>query len=1324
MKSATSPSSCYTSPRALISRLFFAAASVSLLGFPAIAPAQSSSDLWGLCGEKWSNTSRLPDFSHAGYHEGEAVIPTVAQTANVKDFGAVGDGNADDTHAFQAAIAATSSGAIFIPAGRYKITDFVTIQKSNIVLRGAGAGKTTLWFPRSLTDVFPRPGSNSSGTPTSEYSFGYGFLTLKGSFQQANLATISAAAARGDTWLTLSSATALHPGDRVEIYQTDTTQKTLINTIYCGDPSTITSLSGVTTELVARVLEVSGNRIRLDRPLRTDVKTEGTPRVRSFSPSVTECGIEELKLEFPELPYPGHFNEKGFNGIELDTVSDCWVRGVEVRNADLGINLVGSRFCTVRDARFTTYSGRGSLSGHHCIQTKRADDNLLAGFDLRVSFVHDLSVERATGNVFTDGQGQDLCFDHHKAANFANLFCDLNAGQGSRLWTCGGGANLGRQSGGWESFWNIRSTATLHAPPAGWGPWSMNFIGLNTTDASTKNLTGTWFEAIAPATLTPSNLHRSQLARRLAATLPDKASILEQLRRVNDCWIGNNGDYGTNTWDRSVYYPGNNRLFSVFPDPIYNRYSTGWAEKFAWHPCASDTTRVADNPACGQAYLELYALDPQPARLGPTTANIHAMVTSTQRDDWWWGDALYMAMPVFAQLGNQTGDPAYAQAMYELYRDTKVRRRLFNSTDGLWYRDETFLPPYKEPNGQPCYWSRGNGWVFAAHARVLDVLPAADPHRAEYIETFQAIAAALKAVQRSDGFWNSSLRDPGNFGGPETSGTCFFTYGLSWGINHGLLDRATYEPVVIKAWNSLNAIAVHPEGTLGYCQPIGLKPGAATYTDTKDYAVGAYLLAGGEVLALAPGALPVAPRNLAEGKALTFTTQQTGNEAAHAVDGDLTTHWSAQNYPQSIEVDLGAATTIDALELFPYLNRAYQFIVEAKQSPTDTYSTVVDQRTNSGEGRFSTAFPPLLTRYVKLTVTGCANYTGGWVSINEFRLLHGDNSLALAAPSLALAKTAGSTTAALTANVAWTLVNPAPSWLTVTPSSGTGSATLTVTATANTGAARTAAVTLQGGGLTRTITVTQATALGAAPTISAIPDQTILINSSSAAIPFAIGDAETPATALTVSAQSDDNPALLPPASFAFGGNGSSRTLTLTPAAGQTGTGTVRIQVEDADGNTSVSQFTVIVHDTTAHPIIDANADGISDIWAALYPNVGGPAADPDGDGQTNFAEAQAGTDPTDPASRFTATVATDAGGNLVVRWLGIAGKHYRIESSPDMSNWTPLPGEWAGADAELAVIVRSAAGAQDSIFWHVVVFDIDSGADGLNDWETLHSQP
>ena len=82
---------------------------------------------------------------------------------------------------------------------------------------------------------------------------------------------------------------------------------------------------------------------------------------------------------------------------------------------------------------------------------------------------------------------------------------------------------------------------------------------------------------------------------------------------------------------------------------------------------------------------------------------------------------------------------------------------------------------------------------------------------------FMAMSKALKQCQREDGFWNVSLHDPSNFGGKETSGTALFVYGMAWGVRNGLLDKKTYLPVIIKAWNAMVKDAVHPNGFLWLC---------------------------------------------------------------------------------------------------------------------------------------------------------------------------------------------------------------------------------------------------------------------------------------------------------------------------------------------------------------------------------------------------------------------------------------------------------------------------------------------------------------------------
>ena len=182
---------------------------------------------------------------------------------------------------------------------------------------------------------------------------------------------------------------------------------------------------------------------------------------------------------------------------------------------------------------------------------------------------------------------------------------------------------------------------------------------------------------------------------------------------------------------------------------------------------------------------------------------------------------------------------------------------MYNPKDGLWWRDKDFDPPYKEPNGEDCYWSRGNGWVYAALIRVLEEVPAAETHRQDYINDFKAMSEALKKCQREDGYWNVSLHDENNFGGMETSGTSLFVYGMAWGIRKGILNKKEYLPVVAKAWNALIKEAVHPDtGCLGYVQGTGKEPkdgqpvGYHNLPDFEDYGIGCFILAGTEVYKL------------------------------------------------------------------------------------------------------------------------------------------------------------------------------------------------------------------------------------------------------------------------------------------------------------------------------------------------------------------------------------------------------------------------------------------------------------------------------------------
>ncbi|MFJ2634203.1 glycoside hydrolase family 88 protein [Streptomyces sp. NPDC087422] len=377
---------------------------------------------------------------------------------------------------------------------------------------------------------------------------------------------------------------------------------------------------------------------------------------------------------------------------------------------------------------------------------------------------------------------------------------------------------------------------------------------------------GAALAATATATAIPATAHATARAAASAAAppspvLPSRAAVVTALRRVADHWIGAHADPGNNQWANATFFSGLTALYRLTSDTRYLAYARSWAERNNYGLNGGTTTRNADNQCAGQVYLDLYEIEPDPAKLTAIETCLHRMVYTDQAgkdDDWWWDDALHMAMSPFARLGVLRGDANYHRKLHDLYRHTKSAEGgpgLHDPATGLWYRDKNFLPGgILSPSGKPVLWSRGNGWVAAAHTKTLKALPADQADTAEYRATLKELVRAVAAVQRTDGFWNVNLADPAHFPGPETSGTVFFAYGTAYAVRAGLVDRATYLPVAARAWNGLLATAVHPDGTLGYIQKVGDRPDSSqpvTYDSTADFGVGGFLLAGTELAALA-----------------------------------------------------------------------------------------------------------------------------------------------------------------------------------------------------------------------------------------------------------------------------------------------------------------------------------------------------------------------------------------------------------------------------------------------------------------------------------------
>ena len=255
-----------------------------------------------------------------------------------------------------------------------------------------------------------------------------------------------------------------------------------------------------------------------------------------------------------------------------------------------------------------------------------------------------------------------------------------------------------------------------------------------------------------------------------------------------------------------------------------------------WMP--SNRLYHADDHAVGHAWLDIHLmdtsrkerLDPMRDRLShviahPVTEQLaHGSKPKTKgvtvSDRWTWCDALYMAPPTLARLFTATGDRKYLDFLDREFQFTYDH--LYDREEKLFFRDATFFEK-KTPNGKKTFWSRGNGWVYGGLALMLEHLPKDHPKRGFYEKLFKEMTTAILAAQQPDGLWHPSLLDPQEIAVGETSGSGFFTFGLAWGVNHGLLDRAAHLPAITRAWNGLMT-RVQENGLVGYVQPVGAAP--------------------------------------------------------------------------------------------------------------------------------------------------------------------------------------------------------------------------------------------------------------------------------------------------------------------------------------------------------------------------------------------------------------------------------------------------------------------------------------------------------------------
>ena len=354
----------------------------------------------------------------------------------------------------------------------------------------------------------------------------------------------------------------------------------------------------------------------------------------------------------------------------------------------------------------------------------------------------------------------------------------------------------------------------------------------------------------------------SAAAKKQPEALKEASEVRQIINKVNNYWQTNNKAEVRPFWDNAAYHTGNMEAYRLTGNEDWLDYSMRWAEHNDWRGAKSNDRSkwkynygetdehvlFGDWQICFQTYADLYNILPDDKRIKRAKEVMEYEMSTPRNDYWWWADGLYMVMPVMTKLYNITGNQKYLDKLYEYVQVSDSI--MYDAETGLYFRDGKYVyPKHKSANGKKDFWARGDGWVLAGLAKVLQDLPANYQHRKFFEDKYKKLADAVVASQQPAGYWSRSMLDEEHAPGPETSGTAFFTYGLLWGINNCYLNDAKYLDAAKKGWNYLKTTALQKDGRVGYVQPIGEKAIPGQVVDAKstsNFGVGAFLLAACE----------------------------------------------------------------------------------------------------------------------------------------------------------------------------------------------------------------------------------------------------------------------------------------------------------------------------------------------------------------------------------------------------------------------------------------------------------------------------------------------
>lgn len=453
-----------------------------------------------LTDKKIAENHYLPDFSYAGYHNGEVELPnSFGKIVLATDFGVVANDGLDDSKALIKAIEATKeipgNITLQLPAGKLILSSILFIERSNFVLRGAGSGTggTEIYCPRPMMyldspaalaelreylvtfDKRERQKENNIDLPFSQYAWSGGVIWTQvpgervksylGKYDTPkNILAKVAKGERGETIFEVSEMKNLKVGAvvQLELFNKNGEEGEIIDDLYkkadvkVGSHHWMFPTLPIVTQQV-EILKIQGKKITIKTPLTISIKPSYQAQLVEWK-HLTEVGVEHLKITFPNAPRVAHHVEPGFNAICLTRVFNSWVNDVEITNADSGV--LTEEIANVTIKNIVT---NGSNLAHYTVAMAGVHNVLVNNLKVYNEAVHPLSFNTfSTKNVYQNCEVfVKPVLDQHSGANHQNLFDNITVHlsvnkDNSYPLFAGGGAGYWKPShGAYSTFWNI-----------------------------------------------------------------------------------------------------------------------------------------------------------------------------------------------------------------------------------------------------------------------------------------------------------------------------------------------------------------------------------------------------------------------------------------------------------------------------------------------------------------------------------------------------------------------------------------------------------------------------------------------------------------------------------------------------------------------------------------------------------------------------------------------------------------------------------------------------------------------------------------------------